>query len=428
MKIEKLAITAILGLFTASSLARADNSLTVLHSFTSEDNNGVFPKAGLLFATNGSFYGTTSGVRMNGSGRRIRPTIFRITPNGTFLTVAYFDRTNIDGTKPGPWQSDELLSSDLIQGKDGNLYGAAVLGGMNGYGQVFKMTLDGKVTTLHSFEGYSGTNGWGPQSGVIEGQDGWFYGTAYNGGVKMRTDNVGMGTVYKVRTDGTLKTLFHFMGTNGEFPASGLIVGKDGNYYGTTAYGGPSYAKGPPEHGFGTVFQLTTNGGFTTLFSFDGTNGSQPFAGLARGSDGAFYGTTKFGGLGYGTIFRVTPTGDFTSLFSFDGTNGARPGCALVKATDGSLYGTTEFGGENYKGPQAGIEHLFYKTFGTIFRVTTNGTFTHLFSFSPATGAHPSAGLAEGENGSLYGTTTDGGAKGGGTIFRFTVPRESGRP
>jgi uncharacterized repeat protein (TIGR03803 family) len=371
---------------------------------------------------------------MNGAGRRIKPTIFKMTPNGVFATLAYFDGTNVDRTGPGPWHSDESLTSGLVQARDGDLYGVAELGGRNGYGRVFKMTPARVVATLHSFEGYFGTDGWGPQSGLVEGNDGWFYGTASCGGVKERTDNSGMGSVYKVIADGTLRTLFRFTGTNGEFPAARLLLGKDGNFYGTTPHGGPLYAKGPPEHGFGTIFKITKKGVLTTLFAFNGTNGAQPYAGLELGSDGNFYGTTKFGGAEFktsepgieplalrtfGTVFRISPGGTFTSMFSFNGTNGARPSGTLVQGKDGNFYGTTELGGQGYTGPRAGIEHPILQTFGTVFRIDTKGTFTSLFSFNGTNGANPAAGLVEGKNGDLYGTTAAGGADGAGTIFRL---------
>ncbi len=419
---------------------------TNLFVFTSNDTNGVFPRALLVEGRSGDLYGTTAGVRMNGSGRRIRPTVFKISPTGAFLTLAWFDATNADRTMPtpGPWGSDETLTSELLQSADGDVYGVAEMGGEFGYGRILRMSPSGRVTTLHSFDGYGGTNGWGPMGGLTEGNGGWFYGTAYNGGIKERTDNVGMGSVYKINREGLIKTLFYFRGTNGEFPASRLLLGKDGCFYGTTPYGGPAYAKGPPEHGFGTIFKITPEGTLRTLFSFNGTNGSMPYAELIQGTDGGLYGTTRFGGVDYGipdtrtqpawalrtfgTVFRITPGGVFTSLFSFSGTNGARPSGALVQGRDGFLYGTTEFGGTRYRGPDAGIEHLFNETSGTIFRISTNGFFTSLFSFSGTNGSHRNAGLVQAKDGAFYGTTSSGGTSfdgkrefGAGTVFLLTV-------
>ena len=196
----------------------------------------------------------------------------------------------------------------------------------------------GTLTTLNSFEWHHGTNnGWGPASGLVEGGDGWLYGTAFTGGVESRGGNAGMGTVYKVSPNGQLKTLHYFTGTNGELPAAPLVLARDGCLYGTTPYGGLPYANGPPENGYGTLYKITTNGVFTSLFSFSGTNGACPYSGLIQTSDGSFYGTTRMGGMGCGTVFRFKPAGVFTSLFSFTGANGAWPTARLVQGSDGYL-------------------------------------------------------------------------------------------
>src|SRR5207247_1065440 len=137
--------------------------------------------------------------------------------------------------------------------------------------------------------------------------------------------------------DLVLQTLYQFA-SNPKNPQAGLTQGTDGNFYGTTAFGGTSGENG-------TVFRITPNAILTTLFSFNGTNGSHPLAVLIQGSDGNFYGTTAFGGAtgNNGTIFRITPSGQFTNLFSFHGTDGSCPMGGLVQGTDGSFYGTTAF-------------------------------------------------------------------------------------
>src|ERR1039458_5112779 len=160
----------------------------------------------------------------------------------------------------------------------------------------------------------------------------------------------------------TLQTLCSFRGANGANPYAGLTLGNDGSFYGTTAYGGS---------GSGTVFQVTTNGTLTTLVAFSGGNGANPYAGLTLGSDGNFYGTTEAGGSGgYGTVFQVTTNGTWTTLVSFNGSgNGANPYAGLTLGSDGNFYGTT-FGLVARDGP-----------FGTVFKVTSNGTLTTLYSF-----------------------------------------------
>src|SRR5206468_2790408 len=126
----------------------------------------------------------------------------------------------------------------------------------------------------------------------------------------------------------------------------------------------------------GTVFRISPNGVFAPLFSFNGTNGSRPLASLTLGNDGNFYGTTAFGGSNAdnGTIFRITSSGLLTSLFSFSGTDGSRPMGGLVQGTDGNFYGTTALGGASAS------------TNGTVFKITSAGVFTPLFSFPSNSG------------------------------------------
>jgi uncharacterized repeat protein (TIGR03803 family) len=149
------------------------------------------------------------------------------------------------------------------------------------------------------------------------------------------------------------------------------IQGTDGYFYGTTWGGGSG--------GYGTVFRVTTNGALTTLASFYNTNGAVPQAGLTLGTDGNFYGTTTgyYNSGGYGSVFRVTANGALTTLVYFGGTNGANPAAAaLTLGTDGSFYGTTSKGGSSY------VPNLGAMGYGTVFRVTTNGALTTLYSFA----------------------------------------------
>lgn len=202
-------------------------------------------------------------------------------------------------------------------------------------------------------------------------------------------------------------------------PQGGLALGGDGSFYGTTEWGG-TYLKG-------SIFRVSTNGIFTTLASFAGTNGHDPQAALTLGNDGVFYGTTYYGGstnLGYGTIFKVTTNGDLTTLARFSNTNGALPMSRLTFGNDGCLYGTTSQGGyTNLSGyPLSGGNG-----YGTVFRATTNGDISRLFAFSYTNGAFPYAGLTLGNDGDFYGVTHLGGitnthhTQGCGTIFKITT-------
>ena len=239
-----------------------------------------------------------------------------------------------------------------------------------------------------------------PSAGLVQGSDGNFYGTTEYGGAN---DD---GTVFTMTPAGVLTTLVSFNGTNGSYPVAGLVEGSDGNFYGTTSAGGANNR--------GTAFQVTPAGALTTLVSFNGTNGSYPYAGLVQGTNGSFYGTTASGGAsGIGTVFEMTSAGVLTMLVSFNSTDGAAPLAALVQGSDGNFYGTTSAGGA-------------YNT-GTVFKMTPAGVLTKLVVFSGANGYYPSAGLVQGTNGNFYGTTEHGGnlnvngGSGFGTVFKMTL-------
>src|SRR5665213_2244172 len=184
-----------------------------------------------------------------------------------------------------------------------------------------------QVQAIHIFDS---TNGTVPVAGLVAGQDGNFYGTTTNGGT-----NGGYGTVFKVTTSGVLTTLVSFNNTDGVNPQAGLTMGNDGNFYGTTVSGGTN-------GGWGTVFKVTTNGVLTSLVSFNNTDGSYPRGTLMLGNDGNLYGTTYFGGSNsLGTVFKVTTNGVLASLVSFNGANGANPSAGLTLGSDGNFYGTT---------------------------------------------------------------------------------------
>jgi uncharacterized repeat protein (TIGR03803 family) len=305
--------------------------LTNLVSFNT--NNGAAPRAGLVQALDGNFYGTTYVGGSNNFG-----TVFRVTTNGMLTTLVTFAYTN------GAWPI-----AGLIQGLDGNFYGTTSIGGTNLGGTVFQVMTNGALATLVSFN-TSGSNGASPYAGLVQVSDGSLYGTTYQGGTN------GYGTIFKLTTNGIFTPLYSFTGTNdGANPYAGLVQGQDGNFYGTTFFGGTNR--------YGTVFKFATNGTLTTLVSFGNTNGAFPQSGILQASDGNFYGTTSAGGAftnlsgqGYGTVFKLGTNGILTTLVSFDGTNGASPEGGLIQSADGSFYGTTASGGTN--------------GYGTVFRLS----------------------------------------------------------
>jgi uncharacterized repeat protein (TIGR03803 family) len=191
--------------------------------------------------------------------------------------------------------------------------------------------------------------------------------------------------------------------SDGELAWAGLIQAKDGNFYGTTEFGGTNNE--------GTVFRTTAGGAVTTLYSFcSGANcadGSNPLAELVQAADGNFYGTTESGGTNdEGTAFRITPSGKLTTLHSFSGTDGANPYAGLIQGTDGNFYGTTANGGVNSQ--------------GTVFKITPTGKVT-TYSFNLIDGANPYGGLMQATNGDFYGTTWGGGNVGDGTVFHLSL-------
>jgi uncharacterized repeat protein (TIGR03803 family) len=244
-------------------------------------------------------------------------------------------------------------------------------------------------TTLHTFDG---TNGADPLmvSGLVQDSDGTLYGTTT--GYGHSPDTSSLGTVFKLESDNTFTTLVTFDGTNGSRPNSGPLICGDDYLYGTTSHGGSAADAG-------TIFKMDRTGNLTTLFVFNGTNGANPIGGLVRTSDGSFYGATDEGGAtfdhsspynGYGSIFRFTTNGELTTLFSFNQTNGSFP-YGLVKGPDGNFYGTTHAGGD--------------LDLGTFFRITPDGTFTSLLSFNGTNGMIPEGLLLLAKDGSFYGAT-----------------------
>ena len=313
----------------------------------------------------------------------------------SFRVLFAFDGTNGAYPKGG-----------LVQAPDGGFYGTTVEGGAAGAGTVFWVSADGQAfKTLYSFTG--GADGANPSAALAQGADGSFYGTAYNAGAG------NSGTLFEITAAGEFTLLASLSGADGAQPDAALLQANDGSWYGTTVWGGPYAKRSPYGLGYGTIFMMSTNGVLSTLYSFGGgDDGGWPYAGLVLGRDGSFYGTTLCGGqqyYGYGAIFQVTPAGDYTKLYAFTNSDGANPYAGLIQGSDGNLYGTTYAGGQN--------------DLGTVFRVSTDGVLTTLHSFAgPADGSNPLGSLVQANDGNFYGTAAHGGAYSNGVIFRVSMP------
>ncbi len=380
----------------------------------------------------------------------------------------------------------ENPAGPLVQGTDGNLYGVTETGGNTnsvcpqpesgtigaGCGSVYKVTPAGQLTELYEFCSQTDcVDGAYPIGSLVLGTNGNFYGTTFIGGASNQ------GTVFEITPAGKLTTLYSFCSlancTDGALPNGGLVEGANGNFYGTTEIGGggkdtsicvPWYYD-PPVSGCGTVFEITSAGKLQTLYSFCSkdkcTDGDLPYTGMTLGSDGIFYGTTYGGGNtiatsicvtpGCGTIFRMSQAGELTTMYRFcllaneanPCLSGVNPETTLVQATDGNLYGTAGNifsitptdkltvirhgrGIPAISGMIQATDGNFYATqwgglakcsegspCGDILKFQSSGTYNFLYDFCEqsgcADGALPASGLMQATNGILYGTTLFGG-------------------
>ncbi len=330
-------------------------------------------------------------------------TIFRVTPDGTLTTLFSFDGD--DGRVP---------SSTLTLGNDGDLYGVA-LGGTIGPGTIFRFSVpSGVLTVLHNFTGDDGS---APSRGLVQADDGNFYGTTYAG-------TGFQGEVFRITPGGRFTVLHKFEGgeNDGSGPLGLLTLGSDGNLYGTTGVGGNKQA--------GDVFKISTQGVFSQLASLcaDGTacpNGSRPAAGVIQGADGDLYGAASSSGNlrclkglhGCGTLYKLATGHQLSLLHTFDLVDGADPVAELYQATDGNFYGGTYFGG------QSNCTNL--RGCGVLYRLTSDGSYSVIYDLCSVSGCLDGAGIAasviQGTDGNLYGMTIGGGPVASGTIYRVSL-------
>jgi uncharacterized repeat protein (TIGR03803 family) len=355
----------------------------------------------------------------------------------TFTSLGSFDGTN--GYDP---------SGPLVQDTHGKIYGTVIYGGsgnspcelQNGCGGIFSVTPGGRLTLDYRFcnANPNCTLGIFPAYGMLLAENGKLYGTTASGGTEQ------VGTIYTFSPSAGVTTIYNFCAkqkgfdcVNGFEPEGGLIQGADGNFYGTTIYGG---AASTPA---GTLFKITPAGDLTTLYSFCAAGacpgGAHPTAPPVQTANGNLYGTANFGGAnnssdclseGCGAIYQATPAGEVTTLYNFcsktNCTDGSTPVAGLVQGNDGNLYGTTLWGGDG------GTQNICYGACGTLFKITPAGKLTTLYNFCSkpkcADGSSPYSTLTLGSDGNFYGTTANGGTganqcstlNGCGTIFKIT--------
>ncbi len=373
-------------------------NFAIEHDHYNNEEGSDTPEGKIVVNTDGSIYvvcRNSADIGVSNEGGRI----IKVVPGQDQVSLHVFgDSTG--GIAP---------EAGLTVGSDGNYYGTTTVGGVGHCGTVYKFTPAGQFSVLYSFSGIDGNS---PQTELVQGPDGNFYGTCRTGGTANE------GTIYKLTPNGVL-TVIHNFGTNdpndGVGSLEGLTLGSDGNFYGTTPYGG-AYNRG-------VVYKVTSNGTFTVLYNFTSADlsGFAPSSALTQASDGNFYGTCTNGGT-YGVIYRVTPTGQYTVMHSFSGPDGALPYGAPL-AANGYLYGTTSNLGA-HEGNRSGD--------GTIYQLSLDGTFftLHTFHEGDASGVTPEltegssslSPLVLGPDGNLYGITTNGGSGTNGGVDDGAVP------
>lgn len=361
-----------------------EGDLTVLRHMLSETDGCVTNS--LLLASDGNFYGMASEGGIQGGG-----TIFRISPAGDFTVLE---------SLPGSYQGSTPVNS-LVQGQDDLLYGMTQHGGAYGTGTIFRLDSEGSYTVLRSLENSyfkEKYDGFRPLGNLVQARDGNFYGLTPEGGL------YNCGTFFRISPAGDYTVLYPFEG--GEFGASpwgSLVEGRDGAFYGMTQTGGFS--------GAGVIFRATADGILSVLHAFNySPDGAAPRGSLLLSRDGNFYGLTALGGeYNRGTLFRVSPEGDFATLFAFTlHEHGGTPFGDLIQDAAGNLYGMTNSGGR--------------LDGGTIFSCTPEGAVTvlHHFYKNDTTGYGPTGKLLRTPDGTLYGMTPDGGDHYKGAIFKLS--------
>ena len=304
--------------------------------------------------------------------------------------------------------------SGVVRDAQGNLFGTTNRGGANDLGTAWELAAGSNTpTTLATFKGANGAN---PVAGLTLDPQGNLFGTTELGGPTWSpTGPFGFGTVFELAAGGhTFTTLASFNGANGAAPTAVLTLDAQGNLFGTANEGGPPGGAG------GTVFELAAGSRtLTALASFnDRANGAIPFTNVVRDAQGNLFGTTGGGGAnGYGTVFELAAgSRTITTLASFNGTNGSNPTVGLTRDAQGNLFGITSSGGIGFNpaNPTSGS--------GTVWKLAAGSRMiTTLASFNGANGASPLTCVVRDAQGNLFGTTEAGGAFNQGTVWELAA-------
>lgn len=355
------------------------NNLKVNYQFTNMDFNEPMGY-GLIKATDGMLYGTTSKAGVNNEG-----VLFQYNPATHEYTVKYsFKKTT--GSCP----------SALIQASDGMLYGITHEGGKFDKGVIFQYNLSSD-SYAKKFD-FSLADGTQPLGSLTQGKNGMLYGITNGGGI----NDMGVLFQYNPATSAYLKKIEFKDPNKGYSPNSPLMEGKDGKLYGLFAAGG--------KKDLGVLFQYNpVTNAFVKKFDFDSLSGYIPYGALMQASDGIIYGTASSGGKAEsGVIFQFNPlTDNYVKMYDFDNTTGRVPLGALFQLTDGMLYGFTMRGGDHDAG-------IFFK-----FDPSTS-TLTKKFDMGGVNGSSVNGKLVQANDGMFYGTTFDQPLSySGGTLFKF---------
>jgi uncharacterized repeat protein (TIGR03803 family) len=377
--------------FLASVFQPAQSqTYSVIYNFTAKGSDGATPYGGPILDGSGNLYGSTYLGGRFGAG-----SVYRLAPGGSSWRYSslYSFKAGADGSGPA--------FGSLAMGPDHTLFGTTEGGG--NFGTAFVVcACPMKEAVVHSFG--TGTDGAQPIGGVVLDPAGNLYGTTSLGG------DTGNGTVFEGKRSGhtwTESVIYSFTGgSDAVNPAAGVTLDTHGNLYGTSSFGGAN--------GVGAIYKLSrSNSGWkeTILYNFQGlSDGQNPVGGVVLDSSGNLYGTTFDGGVnGGGTVYELSADGTFTTLYGFSGGYGG-PYNKLTLDKNGSIYGFTNGDGAN------GL--------GSVFKLTlSNGTFTFsdLHDFSGGSdGASPYGSVAVDGNGNVFGTAAVGGSQNQGIVFEIT--------